>query len=124
MKETIKYDENIHPRAAGDYPLKNKQVRSTDDFVRKANWIHGIGRYDFSKVKYKSHSFKVEIVCPKHGSFFVAPSDFLKKSSGCQKCSIHKLNKSKIKTTDQFIHDLIESGKDCKNISFENAQLE
>lgn len=31
MKETIKYDENIHPRAAGDYPSKtNKsEVRMT-----------------------------------------------------------------------------------------------
>ena len=39
------------------------------DFINSAKSIYG-DKYDYSKVIYKNTSTKVEIICPKHGSFF------------------------------------------------------
>lgn len=41
--------------------------------------------YDYSKVKYINNSTKVEIICPKHGSFLQRPSDHYQ-GHGCPKC--------------------------------------
>lgn len=38
------------------------------DFINSAKSIYG-DKYDYSKVIYKNTSTKVEIICPKHGSF-------------------------------------------------------
>ena len=42
---------------------------TTDKFIKKAMNFHG-DKYDYSKVNYKKSHLKVEIICPKHGSFF------------------------------------------------------
>ena len=47
--------------------------------------IHG-DKYDYSKVKYLGNKKKVEIICPKHGSFWVKPNAHLTSKCGCPRC--------------------------------------
>lgn len=56
-----------------------------DDFVRKAKDVYG-DKYDYSKVKYINSITDVEIICPKHGSFWQRPANHLM-GEQCPKCS-------------------------------------
>lgn len=49
---------------------------TTKEFVKKAKQLHG-DLYDYSKVNYVLSSKKVEIICPKHGSFWMTPNKHL-----------------------------------------------
>jgi hypothetical protein len=69
---------------------------TTKEFINKSNIIHN-NFYDYSKVEYKNSHIKVEIVCPKHGSFFQRPYDHLNRKS-CGKCANNFL-----KTKKEFI---------------------
>jgi len=48
---------------------------NTEEFIIKAKTMHP--SYDYSKTIYVNSVTKVEIVCPKHGSFFSSPDKFL-----------------------------------------------
>ena len=63
-----------------------RQTGNRDEFVRKAQAIHG-ERYDYSKVEYHRSGSKVEVICPTHGSFMVTPNSHLSRQSGCPKCA-------------------------------------
>ena len=67
--------------------LENKGPKrlSTSNFIKRANIIHN-NKYDYSKVKYVKAQEKVEIICPKHGSFFQTPNKHLI-GRGCPICS-------------------------------------
>jgi len=80
-------------------------VRSnTDDFIKKAKKIHG-DKYDYSKVDYVNNKTDVCIICPKHGEFWMTPSNHINKSKpqGCPKCSHIQRIKSLSSTTEEFI---------------------
>ena len=67
---------------------RNKSITSdTEKFVLKASNIteHKNKKYDYSKAKYINSRTKVEIICPKHGSFFQNPIDHLT-GRGCNRC--------------------------------------
>lgn len=55
-----------------------------DYFIEKSKKIHG-DKYDYSNVKYCGNKKHVEIICPKHGSFWQTPNMHLRKN-GCPKC--------------------------------------
>ena len=57
---------------------------TTEEFIEKARKIHG-GKYDYSKVKYTGAFNNVEIICPKHGSFYQTPTNHLR-GKGCPHC--------------------------------------
>lgn len=59
--------------------------KSTEDFIKEAIEIHG-NKYDYSKVEYSINKNKVEIICPKHGSFFQRPDSHICRENGCPKC--------------------------------------
>lgn len=59
---------------------------TTEDFIIKAKEIHG-DKYDYSKVQYVNSSTKVEIICPKHGSFWQTPNNHLSRKRGCPECN-------------------------------------
>ena len=73
---------------------------STEEIIEKFESIHH-KRYDYSKVNYKKMHGLVEIICPKHGSFFQAPHTHLK-GEGCPKCAIEKRRKKRRKTFEDF----------------------
>lgn len=57
----------------------------TKSFVEKSIVKHG-ETYNYSLVKYKSSTEKVEIICPKHGPFWQTPANHLQ-GQGCIKCA-------------------------------------
>lgn len=57
---------------------------NTEEFIEKAKKI--FPEYDYSKVFYKNNRTKIEIICKKHGSFFIKPNDLLN-NHGCPICN-------------------------------------
>jgi Zn ribbon nucleic-acid-binding protein/very-short-patch-repair endonuclease len=78
-------------------------LNKTEFAISKFRKIHG-DKYDYSKVEYVSSQTKIEIICPKHGSFFQVPNSHLN-GNACPECG--KLTprsiKVKKKTTEEFI---------------------
>ena len=68
----------------GKLKLRETYQLSTDEFVQRAREIHG-DKYDYSKVRYVNYKTKVEIICPKHGSFWQTPACHFK-CDGCPTC--------------------------------------
>ena len=61
-----------------------KKSYTTEKFIELANNVHNF-KYDYSKVKYNNIKKEVEIICPKHGSFFQVPNYHLC-GHGCPSC--------------------------------------
>lgn len=61
---------------------------SKDIFLQRAAQIHK-NFYIYDKINYENRNIKVEIICPKHGSFWQTPSKHLF-GQGCPKCAIEK----------------------------------
>ncbi len=86
----------------GDQCYKcSNMVRTTDDFIIKANEIHN-NIYDYSKVNYtKSHN-KIIIICKNHGEFKQTANVHLK-GIGCKKCSTSGYSKICIKWLEEIM---------------------
>lgn len=76
-------------RKCAEEEQANRLKMDNKSFIEKAREIHG-DKYDYSKVKYVNNSTKVEIVCPKHGSFWMTPKNHLGCKQGCRKCWIER----------------------------------
>jgi predicted GIY-YIG superfamily endonuclease len=63
-------------RQCGLESNRQKFTKNSDKFKEQANLIHN-NKYDYSKVNYVNNNTPVEIICPKHGSFFQAPGSHL-----------------------------------------------
>ena len=74
---------------------------TTEEFIKKARKVHG-DKYDYSKVNYVRSTIKVEIICPKHGSFWQTPSAHLS-GQGCRKCGNESIGQKLRMTTEEFI---------------------
>lgn len=112
-----------HLRGNGCPKCANNVRLTVDIFVDRANFVHE-NYYDYSSVEYFNNSTKVEIICPKHGSFYQTPGNHLR-GKGCRKCSMDfdddfikdinhkrhltmKLNGSYLKSTQEnSIYDLL-----------------
>lgn len=67
----------------------NNKKLSVESFIEKAKKLHR-DLYDYSKIKkINGNKEKVEIVCPKHGSFFQRPDNHLN-GAGCPICKSSK----------------------------------
>ena len=83
-------------------PICNNRLMNTKIFIEKANKIHGVGKYDYSKVNYVNAHAKITIICPKHGEFFQAPNNHLM-GENCPECG-NEIKCEKLKLTlDEFI---------------------
>ncbi len=58
---------------------------TNNDFIEKANKIHGDDYYIYDKVNYVNNRDYVTITCTKHGDFKQIPNSHLR-GSGCPKC--------------------------------------
>ena len=68
--------------------LCEKQKMTLKEFIEEANKVHGVGRYDYSKVNYINYSTEVIIICPNHDApyeFPQTPRDHLQRK-GCPIC--------------------------------------
>ena len=66
----------------------DKLTKTTNEFIKKAAKRHN-NQYDYTKVKYKRHNQKVNIICKKHGEFLQTPNAHLN-GQGCPKCGYFK----------------------------------
>jgi len=96
---------------------------STERIIKKCKYYYG-DKYDYSKVEYKggnSRTEVVEIICPKHGSFFKTVDAIGKRDNGCPKCLKEKkmsndiifnaknfIERSKNKFGDKFDYSMVE----------------
>lgn len=67
-----------------------------EQFIKKSNKVHN-NKYNYSLVKYKNSSVKVEIICTVHGPFLQTPGNHMR-GQGCPKCAGVKLS-----TKEEFI---------------------
>jgi len=72
---------------------------NTQNFIEKANSVHK-NKYNYSNSNYINDKNKIEIICPKHGSFYQRPSSHLS-GQGCAKC-VSKGKKASI-NNEKFI---------------------
>lgn len=80
-----------------------QHAHTLEEFVKKARAIHG-DFYDYSKVVYKNIKTKVEIVCPKHGSFFPTPEGHTNgKPTGCPTCGKAKQTGAPTLSQEEFL---------------------
>jgi hypothetical protein len=87
-----------------------KVTKSLDTFINQSRKVHG-NKYNYDNVVYKNTYTKVEIICPKHGSFLQTPDSHYRHKHGCPLCSTSK-GETKI------INYLIN-----KNIKFESQKI-
>lgn len=87
--------------------------KTTEQFIEEVKCIHG-SKYDYSLIKYETAHTPVLLRCPEHGDFFLKPNTILSQGQGCGKCGAinRKLNnisnRSRAKTTEQFIAESIK----------------
>jgi len=78
-----------------------KRRKSQEDFIAQAIQIHG-DKYSYENVKYVNSTTPVEVICKKHGSFFILPMNLLS-GKGCMKCRNDKISKMTRLPKDKFI---------------------
>jgi len=59
---------------------------TTEEFIEKAESIHGIGVYDYSKVEYINGMSEICITCRDHGEFWQRAANHINKQYGCPTC--------------------------------------
>ncbi len=96
-----------HISGVGCPKCANNIRKTTDEFIQQALIVHG-ERYDYSDVKYQDSKSKVNIKCPDHGLFKLAPDSHLSKRRGCPGCAEHgfDFNKPAIIYLLQFQTDI------------------
>jgi len=112
----------------GRISTATKNTLTLTDFLKKANKCHS-NFYDYSKVVYKNSTTKIEIICPKHGSFWQSPNSHTDGFvfSGCQKCSIEKRNLNNTYTTEIFIkksEELYGKRFDYSKVCYKHNKIE
>lgn len=96
----------VHLRGTGCPRCGKKRSTShmmtMEYFLEKSHERHG-DKYDYSEVDLENRDEKgrVTIICPVHGRIKQKPSIHIK--SGCKKCHMEKLQKSRRLTTETFI---------------------
>jgi hypothetical protein len=65
--------------------LRSRPIMSTEEFIRRSEKKHGLGKYDYRKTNYLYSTEKVIIICNIHGEFLQTPSAHLW-GIGCYKC--------------------------------------
>lgn len=68
---------------------KRAAHRKPDRFLVRAHEVHG-SRYNYEDVIYVNARTKVEIKCPRHGSFWMTPNNHTSHRQGCPRCSLSK----------------------------------
>lgn len=81
--------------------VHERQISSTDVFVKKAKLIHG-DKYDYSKAHYTKNNVKICIICPEHGEFWQTPANHLS-GQGCPRCGKVSMSKKQTTAVEKFI---------------------
>jgi len=87
-----------HLKGSGCLDCGGTKQQTTNEFIKKANAVHG-SKYDYSSVNYTKARENVKIICPDHGVFCQTPNNHLR-GAGCKYCAGNTP-----KTTQQFIQE-------------------
>ena len=88
---------------------RNRKMKyNTDTIIEKIKKVCG-EKYDVSDVEYKGINKKIQLICPKHGSFPITPAHLFE-GRGCPRCNASKmedeirdiLNERKINYIEQY----------------------
>lgn len=79
---------------------KHKMLMTTENFIDSCKEVHK-DYYDYSRVNYVGSLDKIEVICPKHGSFTQVASTH-KNGSGCRKCFGEKNSEAKRSNNEDF----------------------
>jgi hypothetical protein len=82
--------------------ISDRQFKTTDDFINKANEVHN-STYSYIKSKYSNSYYPIVITCSTHGDFKQRPNDHLC-GAGCPVCA-KQVSKPEIEVGD-FIESL------------------
>lgn len=93
-------------RQCGIIKCSSSQTFTLEDFIKKSKEVHG-DTYDYSDVQYVTSQEKVNIICPKHGTFRQIPNKHLM-GQRCPKCA------GQISKAEQEIFEFIEKRIECK----------
>ena len=110
-------------RKCGQKRLSQLKADTRDQFVKKAEQVHG-HKYDYSGVVYINASTKVVIRCPRHGDFPQTPNAHLR-PSGCPGCGRESLAEFRRSDTGTFVAKATKVHKNFYDYSlvdyFDNA---
>ena len=87
--------------------LTDKLKLTLEEFIEKANEVHGEGRYDYSKVKYIDMKTEIWIICHNHDrpyKFHQRPDHHLS-GHGCKKCMGEKLANERRLSLNEFVEE-------------------
>ncbi|HUU89533.1 MAG TPA: DUF723 domain-containing protein [Candidatus Glassbacteria bacterium] len=96
-----------------DCALEDSRIKP-DAFIERCKVVHN-DKYDYSETKYTIMTKKIEIICPKHGSFFQKASSHLLGKNGCPNC--YKC----ISDKETKWLDLLKIPKNKRNVSIKNG---
>lgn len=95
-KDTFSQTPNGHLLGQGCASCAGCKRLTTEQFIEKAEAIHGKNTYDYSQVDYKRSLSKVNVICPTHGLFQTKPNWMLS-GRGCPACGRERTKQPKIK---------------------------
>lgn len=84
-----------------------KNRKAAAEFRNRARAVHG-NKYDYLQTTYARSSQKVEIVCLKHGPFFIRPDHFLS-GVGCPKCGVESMAAKQATGLAEFVRQSRET---------------
>jgi len=81
-----------HINGQGCPKCNGGKIITVDEFILKAQKIHGKNTYIYNKDKidYKNNHTKICIICPEHGDFWITPNNHLQSFQGCFLCKSFK----------------------------------
>ena len=91
-----------------------------EQFIKRANKIHHINNYDYSKVVYVNNSTNINIFCNIHKQYFEQSPKSHCKGYGCRLCGIEKLEKAKKDSSTYKTLDFIKKVKKIHPINHYN----
>ena len=91
-----------HLKGKGCPECEKTSGKKLQEFIDKSKKIHG-DKYDYSKSVYLGANEKIEIICPKHGSFFMRASAHYSQGQGCPICGREEGAKNRRNTNEEFI---------------------
>ena len=112
---------NDHLNGHGCLICSGHKKLTLEEFIKRANEIHGEGRYDYSEVNYTNINTKIYIICHNHEipyKFQQLPSAHLL-GQGCYICS-HKLVHENQKLT---IEEFIKRAREIHNDKYDYSKV-
>lgn len=86
------------PKCSGTYNY------TTEEWCEYARTKQPDADYIMDKVDYKSCNEKVCMICPRHGEFWIKPSDYLK-GMGCYWCGVELSKEKRLRDKEDFIRE-------------------